>query len=96
MNTASTPLAEPSQLDIPPAPDVLTAIAHEAEAENPNLAKLAKMIQQDPALAAAVLRAANGVMRMRKIESVAQALQVIGLERTHQIVLHALLHSTFG
>lgn len=96
MDTPTTNLAEPAQLDIPPAPDVLTAIAREAESDMPNLAKLAKMIQQDPALAAAVLRAANGIMRMRKIESVAQALQVIGLERTHQIVLHALLHSTLG
>lgn len=96
MDTPTTNLAEPAQLDIPPAPDVLTAIAREAESDMPNLAKLAKMIQQDPALAAAGLRAANGIMRMRKIESVAQALQVIGLERTHQIVLHALLHSTLG
>lgn len=96
MDTPTTNLAEPAQLDIPPAPDVLTAIAREAESDMPNLAKLAKMIQQDPALAAAVLRAANGIMRMRKIESVAQALQVIGLERTHQIVLHAMLHSTLG
>ena len=66
MDTPTTNLAEPAQLDIPPAPDVLTAIAREAESDMPNLAKLAKMIQQDPALAAAVLRAANGIMRMRR------------------------------
>lgn len=45
MDTPTTNLAEPAQLDIPPAPDVLTAIARETESDMPNLAKLAKMIQ---------------------------------------------------
>ncbi|MCX7945648.1 MAG: HDOD domain-containing protein [Hydrogenophilus sp.] len=92
------PTAEtlPVEIDIPPCPAVLGEITHLWQQENPDFRQLAILIQQDPALAAAVLRAAFRLSGKRNSTSILQAIQLLGLARLQQIALHVLLHAEFG
>ncbi len=81
---------------IPPCPSVLGEITHLYQQPDPDFRQLAHLIQQDAALAAAVLQAAYNTTHTRNIASILQAIQILGLDRVQQVCLSVLLRSEFG
>jgi HD-like signal output (HDOD) protein len=70
-------------LGIPPRPQILTELSKEMQRPEPDLQRIARTVASDVALTAAVLRLANspayGVSR--KVETLGQALSLLGLKQ---------------
>lgn len=76
-------------LAIPPRPAVVLLLQEELAREEPNIAKIKKTIGGDVALAAAVLRTVNSAAfgLSRKISSVPQAIDIVGLRNVSNIAV---------
>lgn len=84
--------------DLPPMPDVIArALALVDDAKSPP-EEIAKVIMQDPALAAPILRSANSAMRghQREITTLAAAIPVVGTGEIKTILLAAALRRWAG
>lgn len=77
-----------ANISIPPCPKVVTALVQEARSDDPDFVKLDKLLSGDVGLAAAVLKTANSPYYglSRKVQSVKQALAVLGLRVVTNIV----------
>lgn len=77
-----------ANITIPPCPKVVTSLVHEARSDDPDFGKLDKLLSGDVGLAAAVLKTANSPYYglNRKVQSVKQALAVLGLRTVTNIV----------
>ena len=73
---------------IPPCPKIVMALVQEAHQEEPDLAKLDKLLSGDVGLAAAVIKTANSPYYglNRKVQAVKQALLVLGIRAVTNIV----------
>lgn len=89
-------------MTIPPRPDVITALFEEKAKDEPDLARVAKHISADVGLAAAILRTVNSPFMglPRKVTSVPQAIDLLGLRNTASIatglVLRHMVHGDHG
>jgi putative nucleotidyltransferase with HDIG domain len=80
-------------MDLPPLPGSQARAFSLVANENVTFKELASVIEADPALTAAVLRAANSALSapIGRIESAEQGLVRIGIERTRRIIAGAVL-----
>ena len=79
--------------DLPPLPGTHTRALGMVGQQDITFMELASVVETDPGLTAAVLRAANSALSspINRIETAEQALVRIGIERTRRIVAGAIL-----
>ncbi|WP_111977635.1 HDOD domain-containing protein [Algibacillus agarilyticus] len=82
-------------VDIPPRPEALLKVTDEARKPEPDVAIIAKAIASDISISAAVLQVVNSAAfrRAREIESIEQAVMILGLKRVFPIVKAVALKS---
>lgn len=87
-----------NSIRIPPCPEVVVALMEEARQPEVDFAKLVKLISGDVGLAASMLKTANSPFfaLRRKVDSVQQAVSVLGLKNLMQIVRGSTLQNTLG
>lgn len=85
-------------IHIPPCPAVVVALLEEARQPEVDFVKLVKLISGDVSLAASMLKTANSPFfaLRRKVNSVQQAVSVLGLKNIVQIVMGSALHQALG
>ena len=85
-------------ISIPPCPDVIVELLGEAEREDIDFIRISRLITGDVALAAAVLKSANSPFfaLRRKVQSVQQAVAVLGLRNLLKIVYGVVLRQSLG
>jgi HD-like signal output (HDOD) protein len=86
-----------SDIGIPPCPAILTKLMQEMRNDEPDMAKLGKLIGGDVSLAAAMLKTVNSPFYdlRTKATSVQQALSLLGLRNIAQLVTGLLLRDAF-
>jgi len=84
-----------SKVSIPPRPQALMKITQEAKQAEPNVRVIADAISEDAAISAAVLQVVNSVAfaRMKKIDSIQQAVMTLGIKRIFPLVKAVALKS---
>jgi HD-like signal output (HDOD) protein len=95
---ASGRASAPSDLVIPPRPDVLAKIDFELQKEVPDARLLTRWAAQDVGLTSGLLRQVNSPAMglRRKVDSVDQAVALIGLNNLTSIVTGLCLQQTVG
>lgn len=86
------------EIGIPPCPATLTKLLQETRASEPDFRRVGQLISGDVALASAVLKVANSPfygLRVKAV-SVQQALALLGLNTTTQLVTGLLLRQAFS
>jgi len=84
-------------IGIPPCPTVLTKLVQEARADEPDLSRIARLVETDVGLAATVIKLANGVIYggTGELVSIRHALLRIGVQNVIQLVTSLLLKQAF-
>lgn len=84
-------------LAIPPCPDIVAKIVRESATDEPDLKKIGLLVTQDMALAATVLHTVNSPFYGLRspIQSIQQALMVLGLRTVKSLVIGLLLKQAF-
>ncbi len=82
---------------IPPCPAVLTNLLRETRADEPDYRRIGRLIANDVALAASVLKVANSPFYglRTKVTTVQQGLTLLGLSAATQLVTGLLLRQAF-
>ena len=85
-------------ISVPPCPEIVVELLGEARREDIDFIKISRLITGDVALAAAVLKSANSPFfaLRRKVQSVQQAVAVLGLRNLMKIVYGAVLKQSLG
>ena len=85
------------RLDIPSLPEVAVKVRHMVEKDDVSIPKLGKVVQSDPALAAKLIKAANGCLYFGQpsVETCAQAITRVGLKATKHLVVSFVLKNLF-
>lgn len=85
-------------IDIPPCPGIVVELLAEARREDVDFIRISRLITGDVALAAAVLKSANSPFfaLRRKVQSVQQAVAVLGLRNLLKIVYGVVLRQSLG
>ena len=85
-------------IHIPPCPEVVLALMEEVRQPEVDFAKLVKLISGDVSLAASMLKTANSPFfaLRNKVNSVQQAVSVLGLKNLTQIVRGSALQNALG
>lgn len=83
---------------VPPCPDIVAALLDESRREDIDFIRITRLITGDVALAAAVLKSANSPFfaLRRKVQSVQQAVAVLGLRNLLKIVYGVVLRQSLG
>jgi HD-like signal output (HDOD) protein len=83
------------KVNIPPRPQALLKINQEAKQPEPNIKLIADAIAEDAAISAAVLQVVNSAAfrRVKKIESIHQAVMTLGIKRILPLVKAVALKS---
>ncbi|MEZ5613701.1 MAG: HDOD domain-containing protein [Rhodocyclaceae bacterium] len=83
---------------IPPCPEIIAELLAEAQREDVDFIRVSRLITGDVALAAAVLKSANSPFfaLRRKVQSVQQAVAVLGLRNLLKIVYGVVLRQSLG
>jgi len=86
-----------NDIGIPPCPAILTKLMQEMRNEDPDFAKLGKLIGSDVSLAAAMLKTVNSPFYglRTKASSVQQAIALLGLRNVAQLVTGLMLRDAF-
>lgn len=81
------------QIQIPPCPDLLLRLRTALREADPDLTEVARIAGADVAMAATLLRAANGPMHaaLQPVQTLGQALNRLGLQQTVAILTAFLL-----
>ncbi|WP_395668443.1 HDOD domain-containing protein [Rhodoferax sp.] len=81
---------------IPPCPDLLLELRKEFDQKDPNPVEIARIANSDVAMAAALIRVANSPIyaRSRGAATVGEAVAMLGVSRTVQILTGFLLRNT--
>lgn len=100
-NASADPLIEESVmngLSIPARPSVILMLHDELSKDNPDLPRIKKTIAKDVALAGAMLKAVNSAAfgLSRKITSVNEAIDVVGLRNVSNIATAMALRQQMG
>lgn len=84
------------EVNIPPRPEVLLKISDEARKSEPNVECIAQYIAEDISISAAVLQVVNSVVyrRSNAIESIPQAVMMLGFRRIFPLVKAVALKSS--
>lgn len=87
MQDGSTGTLSIGSLQIPPRPEVVTALMEEKDREEPNFKRIAKLITADVSLSAMMIKTVNSPAfgLDRKLASVPQALHLIGLKQVTSV-----------
>ena len=85
-------------INIPPCPEVITALMEEMRKDDVDFNKLTKLISGDVGMAASILKTANSPFfaLRNKASSVQQAVSVLGLKNLLQIVRGSALKNAIG
>ncbi len=83
---------------IPPRPAILDDVKKEAAKDDPNFGKIAQRIGQDVGLAAAMLKTVNSPLfgLSKRVSSVQQAVQLLGIKNTVNIVTGLVLKTSLS
>jgi HD-like signal output (HDOD) protein len=86
-----------SEAALPNIPRVVALLMHELDLEEPDLRKVSQLISTDPALTARLLQLANSAFFQlsRRINGVAEALAVLGLNHVKTLVAAAAVSGAF-
>ena len=86
-----------ADIGIPPCPAILTRLMQEMRSDEPDFAKLGKLIGGDVSLAAALLKTVNSPFYglRAKATSVQQAIALLGLRNVAQLITGLLLRDAF-
>lgn len=86
-----------SQIALPSIPKVIALLLSELDREEPDLRKITQLISTDPALTTRLLQLSNSAyFRLsRKINSVSEALAILGLGHVHAMATAAAVSSSF-
>jgi HD-like signal output (HDOD) protein len=81
---------------LPPMPMTLTGVNSERTKPEPSLAEIARLIERDISVAAAVIKAVNSPLfgLRRKLESISQAVFLLGLDNVVNLVTALSLRSS--
>ncbi|CCQ11981.1 Predicted signal transduction protein [Pseudoalteromonas luteoviolacea B = ATCC 29581] len=84
------------QVNLPPRPQALLDFSEEAKKPEPNITKIAEILHADVAISAAILQVVNSAAfrRNREIESIDQAILMLGLKRVIPLVKAVALKSS--
>ena len=84
--------------NIPPCPAILTKLLRETRADEPDFRKVTQLVSGDVALAASCLTLVNSALfgLRNKASSVHQAISLLGLDATTQMVTGLLLKQAFN
>lgn len=95
---AATALEMLDRITIPPCPQIITELLAERRRGDVDFMRVTRLITGDVALAAAVLKAANSPFfaLRRKVQSVQQAVAVLGLRNLLKIVYGVVLYQSLG
>ncbi|MDR3212632.1 MAG: HDOD domain-containing protein [Azoarcus sp.] len=79
-------------------PTVYYRVREQLESPDGSIAKVARLVETDPALTTGVLKLVNSAFYgfCRKIESVERAIPILGLYQTHELVLAISVSSAFA
>jgi len=99
IGTKSPPVAEPlaadptSGISIPSCPAILNELRAEIGCDDPDAGAIARLVVGDVALSVAVLRVVNSPIYglSRKVESIARAVSILGLQRLAVLVTNVLV-----
>mgnify|MGYP000897101599 CR=1 FL=1 len=85
-------------ISVPPCPEIVVELLEEARKEDIDFIRISRLITGDVALAAAVLKSANSPFfaLRRKVQSVQQAVAVLGLRNLLKIVYGVVLKQSLG
>jgi len=85
-------------ISVPPCPEIIVELLGEAQREDIDFIRISRLITGDVALAAAVLKSANSPFfaLRRKVQSVQQAVAVLGLRNLLKIVYGVVLKQSLG
>ncbi|KZN48775.1 HDOD domain-containing protein [Pseudoalteromonas luteoviolacea] len=83
-------------ISIPPRPEALVEFSQETKFAEPDISKITKILQGDVAISAAVLQVVNSAAfrRAREIESLEQAIMILGLKRLIPLVKAVAVKAT--
>ena len=86
-----------SNAGIPPCPAILTNLIRETRADEPDFRKITQLVSSDVALASSCLSLVNSACYglRNKATSIHQAISLLGLEATSQLVTGLLLRQAF-
>ena len=86
------------EVSVPPCPEIIAELLEEARREDIDFIRISRLITGDVALAAAVLKSANSPFfaLRRKVQSVQQAVAVLGLRNLLKIVYGVVLKQSLG
>ena len=96
---ATPPAADPaSGISIPSCPAVLNELRAEIGREDPDVGAIARLVVADVALSVTVLRVVNSPLYglSRKVESIAQAVSILGLKRLAVLVTNVLVRQALS
>lgn len=85
------------ELGIPPCPQILLDLAEEARKDEPDLHRIEKLICADVGLSAALIKTVNSPFYglRRKVNSIMQAIHMLGLSRLSLMVMGMVLRDSF-
>lgn len=83
-------------IDIPPCPAVLSALLAEMKRDDANIARISKLITQDVALAAGIMKIANSpfFQPARQVGSITEALKFLGFGQVFNLLVKELLQKS--
>ncbi|MCE0558226.1 MULTISPECIES: HDOD domain-containing protein [unclassified Motilimonas] len=98
INITSQERALLKSISIPPRPAVLLTVAEEAGKPEPDVSVIAKAISSDVSIASAVLQVVNSAAfrRAKEIQSINQAVMMLGLKRIIPLVKAVALRSAMS
>lgn len=79
-------------------PTVYERVREQLESPTGSVFEVSRLVSADPALTARLLRLVNSAMYgyRGKVDNVAQAVQILGLQQVHDLVLAMSLHAVFA
>ena len=85
-------------IDIPPCPAVLDALTRELKSEDANIARIARLISQDVALAAGIMKIANSpfFQPARQVGSINEALAFLGVGHVFNLLIKEVLQKSLN
>lgn len=86
-----------SKINLPAQPTIVVEINKELNQEHPDFQNISKLVSQDASMAARVINVINSPFfgLARKVNSITQALTLMGLENFRKVILTACLQEKF-
>lgn len=87
-----------SKISLPAQPGIVVEVNKELRQAHPNFQRIASLVTQDASMSAKVINVINSPFfgLSRKVESIVQALTLMGLENFRKVVLTACLQEKLG